>query len=97
MQNLIDSSLFKLMPELESKDSWNRWADRVIELRAPFSIHNNVSISNHSVVRRAIAIAETYFPGRWALPVAVMLLALKPRMNKDRVVLSAFAAMYSGK
>jgi hypothetical protein len=25
-----------------------------------------------------------------------MLLALKPRMNKDRVILDAFASLYSG-
>ncbi|KAF3032321.1 hypothetical protein E8E12_002369 [Didymella heteroderae] len=97
MQNLIDSGLFKLMPELESKESWNKWADRVVELRGQFNIHNNVGLSDRPDVRRAITIAETCFPGQWALLVAVMLLALKPRMNKDRIVVGAFAAMYSEK
>lgn len=97
MQNLTDSGLFKLMPGLESKESWNKWADRVVQLRGEFNVYNNVRLSDHSDVRRAIAIAETCFPGRWALPVAVMLLALKPRISKDHIVLGAFAAMYSSK
>jgi hypothetical protein len=97
MQNLIDSGLFKLMPRLESKESWNKWADRVVELRSPFTIHNSVGLSNYSDVRRAITITETCFPGWGALPVAVMLLALKPLMSKDHIVLGAFAAMYSSK
>ncbi|KAF1969656.1 hypothetical protein BU23DRAFT_512819 [Bimuria novae-zelandiae CBS 107.79] len=95
MQDLIDSGLFRLMPELQSKDSWDKWADRVIELRKPFSEPNNVNQAKQSDVRRAIVIAERCFPGRWALPVAAMLLALKPRIDKDGVILDAFASMYS--
>jgi hypothetical protein len=97
IQDLIDGGLFQIMPKLENKDSWDGWANRVIELRAPFSALKNASLSIHSDVRRAIAIAETWFSGRWALPVAVMLLALKPRMDKDHVILDAFAAVYSAK
>jgi hypothetical protein len=96
MQDLIDSGLFQLMPELKSMSSWDQWAKRVIELREPFREVDNVNQSKHSDVRRAIVIAERCFPGQWALPVAVMLIALKPRMKNDRVILDAFASMYSG-
>lgn len=94
MQDMIDSGLFQLMPELESKD-WDQWANRVIELRRPFHETVNVNQTKKSDVRRAIVIAERCFPGRWALPVATMLLALKPCLHKDRVILYAFASMYS--
>jgi hypothetical protein len=98
MQDLIENGLFELMPEFEDQASWDLWANRVIQLRDPFRGGTiGINRSDHSEVRRAISIAETCFPGRWALPTAVMLLALKPRMNKDRVILDAFAAMYSGK
>lgn len=98
MQDLIGSGLFELMPEFEDQASWNLWANRVIQLRDRFRGGTiGITPSHHYEVRRAILIAETCFPGRWALPTAVMLLSLKPRMNKDRVILDAFAAMYSGK
>lgn len=98
MQDLIESGLFELMPELEDQASWNLCADKVIQLRKPLRGGTiGINRSDHSEVRRAILIAETCFPGQWALPTAVILLALKPRMNKDRVILDAFAAMYSGK
>ncbi|OAL01546.1 hypothetical protein IQ06DRAFT_220781 [Phaeosphaeriaceae sp. SRC1lsM3a] len=96
MQDLIGSGLFELMPEFEDQASWNLWANRVIQLRDPFRGGTiGITPSHDYEVRRAILIAETCFPGRWALPTAVMLLSLKPRMNKDRVILDAFAAMYS--
>ncbi|PZD22113.1 hypothetical protein A1F96_11451, partial [Pyrenophora tritici-repentis] len=95
MQDLIGSGLFQLMPELESKDSWDQWAKRVIELRRPFNETVNIKQTKKSDVRRAIVIAERCFPGRWAIPVATMLLALRPCLDKDRVILDAFASMYS--
>ncbi|KAF2993356.1 hypothetical protein E8E13_001338 [Curvularia kusanoi] len=96
MQDLVKSGLFELVPEFENQASWTQWANRVIELRTPFHNAIDVNQSDPFEVRRAIVIAETCFPGRWALPVAVMLLALKPRMKKDRVILDAFASLYSG-
>lgn len=96
MQDLLESGLFELMPEFEDQVSWNSWANRVVELRAPFNKAMDISQSNHYEVRRAITIAESCFPGRWALPVAAMLLALKPRVTKDPVILNAFASLYSG-
>lgn len=95
MKNLVESGFFEVMPDFEDQVSWNLWANRVVELRAPFNDAIDISQSNHYEVRRAITIAESCFPGRWALPVAVMLLALKPRMNKDPVILNAFASLYS--
>ncbi|EDU44814.1 conserved hypothetical protein [Pyrenophora tritici-repentis Pt-1C-BFP] len=95
MQDLIGSGLFQLMPELESKDFWDQWAKRVIELRRPFNETVNIKQTKKSDVRRAIVIAERCFPGRWAIPVATMLLALRPCLDKDRVILDAFASMYS--
>lgn len=97
MQDLIDNGLFKFLPELKNEDSWNQWANRVVELRKPFSETGKSKISDHCEVRTAIVIAEGCYPGRWALPVATMLLALKPRMHNDRVILDGFASMYSGK
>ena len=44
-----------------------------------------------------MAIAVACFGGRWVFPVATMLLALEPRKKKDPVIVSAFAAMFSGK
>jgi hypothetical protein len=81
MQDLIDCGLFKLLPELENEDPWNQWANRVVELRKPFSETEKGKMSEHYEVRTAIAIAGRCCPGRWALPVAMMLLALKPRMH----------------
>jgi hypothetical protein len=96
MQELIDSGLFRLMPEMEGKDSRNRWANRVIELRRPFNETVNLNQTKNSDVRRAIVIAERCFPGRWAFPAAIMLLALRPCLHKDRIILDTFASMYSG-
>jgi hypothetical protein len=64
MQELIDSGLFRLMPEMEGKDSWNRLANRVIELRRPFNETVNLNQTKNSDVRRAIVIAERCIPGR---------------------------------
>jgi hypothetical protein len=97
MQDLIDCGLFKLLPELKNEDYWDQWAKRVVELRQPFSETDKGKMSEHYEVRTAIVIAERCYPGRWALPVATMLLALKPRMHNDRVILDGFASTYSGK
>jgi hypothetical protein len=81
----------------DASDYWDQWANRVVELRKPFSETDKGKTTEHYEVRTAIVIAERCYPGRWALPVATMLLALKPRMHNDCVILDGFASTYSGK
>ena len=95
IQELIDSGLFDLMPEFEDRSLWTEWANRVLKLREPFKSAQPIANSVHREVRTAITIAERCFDGQWPLPVAVMLLALKPRTENDALILEGFASMYS--
>ena len=97
MQDLINSSLFRLMPEFADRDSWDLWANRLLQLRVPFGAPRNVNLSGYADVRSAIIVAESCFPGRGAVLIAIMLLALKTRRNEDPVILKAFASLYSGR
>ncbi|KAL8908263.1 MAG: hypothetical protein Q9171_005517 [Xanthocarpia ochracea] len=98
MQRLIDVGLFESIPNLSEQSTWTMWPKRVIELRKPFETLQHVpTMAKHAEVRDAITIAVACFGGRWVLPVATMLLALKPRKSKDPVIVNAFAAMFSGK
>lgn len=89
MQNLIDSGLFKLMPELESKESWNKWTDRVVELRSQFNVHNNIGLSDRSDVHRAIAVAETCFPGKGRLTCKITEIEFRLKMSDYVLVVHA--------
>ena len=97
MQRLIDVGLFELLPMFSDESKWTMWPNRVLEFRKSFDTLQNARTTTHAEVRDAITIAGACFGGPWILPVATMLLALKPRKTKDPVIVSAFAAMFSGK
>lgn len=56
MQDLIDNGLFELLPKLKNEDSWDQWANRVLQLRKPFSETDKGKVSGHYEVRTAIVI-----------------------------------------
>lgn len=97
MQRLIDTGLFELIPNFRDESKWTVWSNRVLQLRKPFNTPQDARTTIHAEVRNAMAIAVACFGGRWVFPVATMLLALEPRKKKDPVIVSAFAAMFSGK
>ena len=97
MQKMIDLGLFELQPDLEDRDKWNSWADRVVELRRPIKYSRDSPLVTRTEVRKAIFIAQGCFGDRWTVPVAAMLLALKPRKKDDPVILNGFEAMFKGK
>ena len=96
MQSMIDSGLFRFFPELEDESHWEKWANRVLELRQPFQTPRNNCHTSQTDVRQAISIAESCFGGCWASPMAAMILSLKPRKENDSVIVDGFAAMFTG-
>jgi hypothetical protein len=96
MQRLIDSGLFKLFPKPEEESYWKMWANRVVELRQPFQVSQDDRSTSQTDVRRAIAIAESCFGSCWVIPMAAMILGLKPRKENDSVIVDGFAAMFTG-
>jgi hypothetical protein len=96
MQRLIDSGLFKVFPELKDESYWEMWVNRVVQLRQPFQSSQNDRSTSQTDVRQAIAIAESCFGGSWVIPVAAMILSLKPRKENDSVIVDGFAAMFTG-
>ena len=97
IRKVIDLGLFLLYPELGVESQWGQWAKAVVNLRQPFKDLENLSLAPHTAIRKAISIAETCFEGHWALPMAAMLLALRPRQEHDAVITHGLAAMFSGK
>lgn len=95
-QTLIDLALFELFPPLAVEAEWEKWARRVLELRQPF-YRRKIATPTADEVQTAIRLARDGFGGRWAFPVAAMLLALKPRANNDQAILEGFEAEFSGK
>jgi len=93
---MIDSGLLKLFPELEDENYWNMWANRVVELRQPFKTPRDNCYTSQTDVRQAISIAESCFGGCWVIPMAAMILSLKPRKENDSVIVDGFAAMFTG-
>ncbi|KAF2457214.1 hypothetical protein BDY21DRAFT_386020 [Lineolata rhizophorae] len=83
-------NLAYLLQLRRGSSQWNKWAYRVVELRAQFKSAQNVALATHREVRTAITIAERCFDDRWALPVVAILIALKPRTDNDTIIRIAF-------
>ncbi|KAB8207038.1 hypothetical protein BDV34DRAFT_223912 [Aspergillus parasiticus] len=94
LQRMIDLGLFELHSGLGNRDGWDRWANRVTELRLDFQT-GSPKPTTRSVVRKAITLAQSCFGDRWAVPLAAMLLALQPRAQKDAIIIAGFSAMFS--
>lgn len=94
-ETLICLGLFELMPELANRDNWNGWAKPVLQIREAFQ-ESVPRDTTRAEVRKAITIAEGSFGEPWTIPVAVMLLSLKPRKANDRIIIEGFKAMFSG-
>ncbi|AEO69544.1 uncharacterized protein THITE_2120098 [Thermothielavioides terrestris NRRL 8126] len=96
-QAMIDRGLYDLQPRFKEFADWQpTWepllASPVLELRAEFKQKSgdawDVSFKEHLA---AMDIADL-FGGRWALPVAANLLALRPRRIWDQRILETFRA-----
>lgn len=96
MQQMIELGLFELQPDLAKQDKWCQWANTVLKLRTPFAISQGASSTTHAEVRKAVTIAGC-LGDRWAVPMAAMLLALKPRRRNYPVILDGFKAMFARK
>lgn len=96
IKNLIENGLFQLCEGLRDKTQWARWAKRVVELRQPF-VQGRPATTTHNEIRIAITIAQGCYGDPWTIPMAAMLLALKPRRRGDPVIIEGFQAMFSGK
>lgn len=97
MATLIDLGLFHVQPDLGDEGEWRKLADRVLALRDPFENPDSPLPPDKRTVRKAIVIASVCFGDRFALPVAVMLLALRPRRIKDVAIVKGLAAMFTRK
>lgn len=101
MDSLIYFRLFDLQPGFGDEAAWARWANRVLSLRVPFiqlgTFPPIVPPTDQDQIRRAIVLASACFGDRFAVPVALMLLALRPRQRRDRVIINGFAAMFTSK
>jgi hypothetical protein len=59
-----DSGLLQLMLELEDRNLWEQWVDRVVELLTPSKSTKRVNETTHLKLRHAVVIAEGCFPGQ---------------------------------
>ena len=94
LRTLLDLDLFRLMPELANEEHWGKWADAVLRVREPLKERKHLE-TTHDEVHKAITIAKSAFGGPWAIPVAAMLLSMKPRMTDDNIVIDGFKSMFS--
>jgi hypothetical protein len=93
MQKLIDAGLLGLLPHF--MNDRKRLSGPVLATREWID-EGMTREATSDEVRTAITVAQGCFGSRWALPVAVMLLALKPR-DFDPTILVGFRCMFSGK
>ncbi|KUL86901.1 hypothetical protein ZTR_05274 [Talaromyces verruculosus] len=94
-QKMVDLGLTKLLPnEMKNEENWNQWPTTVVAARGPFSEPIDAPPALKEEVETAIAIAKILFKGPWSLPVAAMLLSLKPRQRNDPVILNGFLKIY---
>ncbi|KAF3403192.1 hypothetical protein DPV78_003775 [Talaromyces pinophilus] len=94
-QKMVDLGLIKLLPnDMGNEENWNQWPTAVVAARGPFSEPIDAPPALKEEVGTAIAIAKILFKGPWSLPVAAMLLSLKPRQRNDPVILNGFLKIY---
>ncbi|KAF2757900.1 hypothetical protein EJ05DRAFT_476195 [Pseudovirgaria hyperparasitica] len=94
--SMVQYGLFKVYPQLGDKSTWSSWANRVLALRREFfEDSDGPEQTDRLVPSRLIKIAKKCFGGVWALPVAIMFLALKPRARDDSAILSCFGKQFT--
>lgn len=96
VQKMIDLGLFQLQPLLADRTQWQWWPKRVLAFREQFTSERVVPTPD-SDVEIAVNIARQCFGGQWAVPVAIMLLALLPRKVDDTTLMEGFKARFTGK
>ena len=94
---MVNLGLFNLLPDiLKDEQHWENWAKPVKSSRIPFFLNNDAGPTSEYEVDAAISIAKTLFRSPWSLPVATMLLGLKPRQRNDPIIISGFIEHYGG-
>lgn len=94
-QEMVDLGLFELLPaELKDERNWTKWAKPVVWSRHPLYYQKTAPSASEDEVHAAISIAKTLFRGPWSLPVATMLLGLKPRQRNDPVICNGLIGGY---
>lgn len=94
-QELISNGLFNLHVHLGKECHPNDWMTRVSELRRPFGLLHEPPRAKTSEIFTAIRIGCYFQQDQWAIPVAMMLLALKPRKGDDSAIMQAFSKWFS--
>ncbi|KAK3309274.1 uncharacterized protein B0T15DRAFT_135944 [Chaetomium strumarium] len=95
IQQLVDKGyLYELCPMLCNSDP-REWANAVVKIREAFADRNTAQATDKKGVRTAIAMAQAFFGSPWTVPVAVMLLSLRPRKPDDKTILDGFSSMFS--
>ena len=92
--DLVACGLYDLEPRFRNKQEF--LAKRVEELRGLFHPSLTRFPTSKKVVRKAITMAQVCFDDKLALIMAVALLSLQPRREKDPDILAAFGAMFTG-
>lgn len=96
VQKMIDLGLFQLQPLLADRTQWQWWPKRVLAFREQFTSRKLVPTPD-SHVEIAVDISRQCFGGQWAVPVAIMLLALLPRKADDMTLMEGFKARFTGR
>ncbi|KAK1851815.1 hypothetical protein CCHR01_05510 [Colletotrichum chrysophilum] len=101
LQKLIDHGLFRFCPYFIEKRHWAALASRVVEIRRE---HFNDELptrcfrrNERTVGRGAVVMAQSCLGEKFALPFALMILALSPIKKVSRVLFSAITGMFSEK
>ena len=91
VQKMIDLGLFQLLA-----DRTQCWPKRVLAFREQFTRGKLVPTPDFHV-ETAVDISRQCFGRQWAVPVAIMLLALLPRKADDTTLMEGFKARFTGK
>lgn len=95
LEELNNHGLFQFNTRMAERSMWSKPARKILAIRDSFTSFEEARTAEKKEVRKAIAMGESCFGGRWTFPMALHLLALKPRRNPDTVVVDAFKAMFT--
>lgn len=95
LEELKNHGLLQLNAGIAETSMWSKPVRNILAIRDSFALFEEARTAEKTEVRKAIAMAESCFGGRWTFPMALHLLALKPRRNPDTVVADAFKAMFT--
>jgi hypothetical protein len=98
-QAMIDQGLYDLQPRFRDFAIWPRalqppppWVNPVLELREEFDEEPGDTLEASVEEHLAAKNNADLFGGRWALPVAANLFALRPRQRWNKRILATFRA-----